>query len=267
MILLLDIGNTNTHLGLANGRAVTRQADIPTRGWRDGTAARQVRKFSGKATLQAVAVCSVVPRATAWARREMQRIFVVPWFELTAQTARRSLRINYPRPDTIGPDRLCNAIAASHHYGAPCLAIGFGTAATFNVVDGSGHFVGGAIAPGLSLMTGYLHEKTALLPAITIRPVRRAIGRSTGEAMRSAAVHGYRGLVRELIRELKRELGRRRLPVIATGAYARFIASDLPEITAVEPLLTLEGLRLACLANLKLETSDRKPTLRQDESH
>ena len=93
-------------------------------------------------------------------------------------------------------------------------------------------------------MTDYLHEKTALLPRITIREPGTVIGKSTEEAMLVGAVHGYRGLVRELIKELKQELGARRLPVVATGGYGKLIAAGLPEITAVDPLLTLHGLRL-----------------------
>ncbi len=93
-------------------------------------------------------------------------------------------------------------------------------------------------------MTDYLHEKTALLPKIRIRDVTAVVGKDTEQAMLIGAVHGYRGLVRELIAELKRELRAKRLPVIATGGYARLIAAKLPEISAVEPNLTLEGLRL-----------------------
>jgi type III pantothenate kinase len=123
--------------------------------------------------------------------------------------------------------------------------VDFGTAVTFDVVDRAGNYVGGIIAPGLSAMTDYLHEKTALLPRVHIRDTDAVIGRSTREAMLIGAVHGYRGLIRELIRELKRELKCQRLPVVATGGYAGLIAAKLPEINAVEPLLTLEGLRLA----------------------
>ena len=120
----------------------------------------------------------------------------------------------------------------------------FGTAVTFDVIDLHGNYVGGIIAPGLAAMTGYLHEKTALLPKIEIREVSAVIGKNTEEAMVIGAVHGYRGLIRELVMELKRELKARRLPVVATGGYAELIAAKLPEITSVEPLLTLEGLRL-----------------------
>jgi type III pantothenate kinase len=127
--------------------------------------------------------------------------------------------------------------------------VDFGTAVTFDVVNRAGNYAGGIIAPGLAAMTEYLHEKTALLPRITIREINRVIGKSTEQAMLIGAVHGYRGLIRELVLRLKRELRTRRLPVVATGGYARLIASKLPEITAADPLLTLEGLRLVWLAH------------------
>jgi type III pantothenate kinase len=156
----------------------------------------------------------------------------------------QGLGIEYPRPGTIGPDRLANAIAAKHYFGAPAVVVDFGTAVTFDVVSRAGRYIGGIITPGLAAMTDYLHEKTALLPKIRIREVTAIVGKNTEQAMLIGAVHGYRGLVRELIAELKRELKVKNLPVIATGGYARLMAAKLPEISAVEPNLTLEGLRL-----------------------
>jgi type III pantothenate kinase len=152
--------------------------------------------------------------------------------------------IDYPEPDTIGADRLANAVAVKHHFGAPAVVVDFGTAVTFDLVDKKGNYIGGIIAPGLNAMTDYLHEKTALLPRIVIREVTAVIGKNTEQAMLIGAVHGYRGLIRELVRNLKRALKCRRLPVVATGGYARLISAKLPEVTAVQPLLTLEGLRL-----------------------
>ena len=133
------------------------------------------------------------------------------------------------------------------------VVVDFGTAVTFDVVDAHGNYVGGIIAPGLAAMTDYLHEKTALLPRIRIREIKTAVGKSTEQAMLVGAVHGYRGLIHGLLVELKRELKTNRLPVVATGGYAKLIASRLPEISTVEPNLTLEGLRLVAQAN-KLET-------------
>ncbi|MBI5775282.1 MAG: type III pantothenate kinase [Verrucomicrobia bacterium] len=244
MILLLDIGNTHTHLGLAGERRVVKQADIPTGDLFNGRAARQVKRFVGRAKISGAALCSVVPKATPQAHQLVQRLFGLRCFELTSDTV-TGIGIDYPQPRNIGADRLANSIAVKHRFGAPAVVVGFGTALAFDVVNRAGNYAGGIIAPGLAVMTDYLHEKTALLPRIKIRDPRRVVGKSTEEAMLIGAVHGYRGLVRELIRELKRELKCRRLPVVATGGCARLIAAGLPEITAVIPELTLEGLRLA----------------------
>jgi type III pantothenate kinase len=243
MILLLDIGNTHTHLGLANRTRVLKQADIATPGWHTGEAQQVTRRFAADVDLAGAALCSVVPGATPLARQAVADISGASCLELTPGTL-RGLGIDYPKPGTIGPDRLANAVAARHRFGAPVVVVDFGTAVTFDVVNKAGDYVGGIIAPGLSVMTDYLHEKTALLPRIRIREIDHAIGRTTEEAMLVGAVHGYRGLIRELIVELKRELKVRRLPVVATGGYGKLIASRLPEIDAVDPLLTLDGLRL-----------------------
>jgi type III pantothenate kinase len=202
-----------------------------------------VRRFVGRATISGAVLCSVVPRATPVVRNLVKRLWRLDCLELTPRTL-RGVGIDYPRPKTIGPDRLANALAAAHHYGRPSVVVDFGTAVTFDVVDRAGNYTGGIIAPGLAAMTDYLHEKTALLPRIKIHETRAVVGKNTRQAMLIGAVQGYRGLVRELIGELKQHLRARRLPVVATGGYARLIAQRLPEITAVNPLLTLEGLRL-----------------------
>ena len=246
MILLFDIGNTNTHVGLANERRVTRHADIPTAAWFSGQAQAKLKRFVGRARVTGVGICSVVPHATPPVRKVVRGLWNLRCLELTPETL-RGVGIDYPKPDTIGPDRLANAVAARHRFGAPVVVVDFGTAVTFDVVNARGDYVGGIIAPGLAAMTDYLHEKTALLPRIRIREFSSAIGKSTEEAMLVGAVHGYRGLVRGLIVELKRELRARRLLVIATGGYAKLIAAKLPEISAVAPDLTLEGLRLVLI--------------------
>ena len=243
MILLFDIGNTHTHLGLADDRRVRKQTDIPTAAWFNGGSAALLKKFGGKNRIAGVVLCCVVPRATPLVRKAVRRLWKLPTLELNPKTI-RGVGIDYPKPDSIGPDRLANAVAANVRFGAPVVVVDFGTAVTFDVVDAEGSYVGGIIAPGLAAMTNYLHEKTALLPKIKIREIKTAIGKSTEEAMLVGAVHGYRGLVRELIAELKRELGAKNLPVVATGGYATLIAAGLPEISAVAPDLTLEGLRL-----------------------
>ena len=243
MILLFDIGNTHTHIGLADDRRVLKQADIPTLTWFGGGAAALVKKFAGKNKITGAVLCSVVPSATPLVRKTVRALWKLNTLELNPKTI-RGVGIDYPKPNSIGPDRLANAVAAHQRFGAPVVVVDFGTAVTFDVVDSNGNYVGGIIAPGLAVMTDYLHEKTALLPKIEIREIKSAVGKSTEEAMLVGAVHGYRGLVRELIAELKRELNTKKLPVVVTGGYAKLIAAKLPEISAVAPDLTLEGLRL-----------------------
>jgi type III pantothenate kinase len=243
MILLFDIGNTHTHLGLADGRRVSQQTDIPTLAWFGGGAAARVKKFTGRHPVEGAVLCSVVPRATPFVKKFVRANWNLNALELNSKTI-SGVGIDYPKPDSIGPDRLANAVAACKRFGAPVVVVDFGTAVTFDVVDARSNYVGGIIAPGLAAMTNYLHEKTALLPKIKIRDIKTAIGKSTEEAMLVGAVQGYRGLVRELIGNLKRELRVKKLPVVATGGYAKLIAAKLPEISAVEPDLTLEGLRL-----------------------
>jgi type III pantothenate kinase len=243
MILLFDIGNTHTHIGLADDRRVRKQINVPTREWFGGHVCALVKKFAGAGKITGAALCSVMPRATPLVRKTVRRVWTLDLLELTPQTI-RGVGIDYPKPRSIGPDRLANAVAARQRFGAPVVVVDFGTAVTFDVVDANGNYIGGIIAPGLAAMTDYLHEKTALLPKIKIREIKSAIGKSTEQAMLVGAVHGYRGLVRGLIGELKRELRAKNLPVVATGGYAKLIAAGLPEISAVATDLTLEGLRL-----------------------
>lgn len=243
MLLLLDIGNTHTHVGLANTERVLRQQNFETDGWRSGSTPRRIQQFIRKTQLTGASFCSVVPLATPHCAR-LLRDLKLNFLELNSKTL-RCVGINYPNPSSIGPDRLANARAVKTVCGAPALVVDFGTAVTFDVVDGAGDYIGGIIAPGLSAMTDYLHEKTALLPRIKIREPGGVIGKNTKQAMLIGAVHGYRGLIRGLITDLKRELKVRRLPVIATGGYAELIADNMPEISAVHPNLTLEGLRLS----------------------
>ncbi len=216
--------------------------DLHTADWAHHRTEAGLRELVQGRALAGAAICSVVPDATPRAVDSLRRLWGLEPLVLTPQTL-RGVGIDYPKPGTIGPDRLANAVAARHRFGAPVVVVDFGTAVTFDVVNASGDYVGGIIAPGLAAMTDYLHEKTALLPKIRIRETQKVIGRSTEEAMLVGAVHGYRGMVRELLSELRRALRNEELPVVATGGYARLMARQLPEIEAVVPGLTLEGLR------------------------
>src|SRR4029077_20765089 len=153
--------------------------------------------------------------------------------------------IDYPKPASIGADRLANAAAGAELYGWPAIVVDFGTAVTFDVVSERRRYIGGVIAPGLEAMTTFLYQRTALLPRLSLKEPHRAVGKSTVEAMRSGAIFGYRGLVREILARIKAEqFSRKKVVVVATGGYAGLIASQLPEVAVIRPHLTLEGLRI-----------------------
>ncbi|WP_231363755.1 type III pantothenate kinase [Verrucomicrobium sp. 3C] len=152
--------------------------------------------------------------------------------------------LDYPNPAEIGADRLANAAAALHFWHPPVVIVDFGTATNFDIVDASGAFCGGVIAPGLDLMTCYLHERTALLPKVRLAEPERGFGRSTVEAIRVGAIHGYRGMIRSLLEGIRKELGVDRLTAVATGGHAALVVRGLPEVCGVRPNLTLEGLRI-----------------------
>jgi len=247
-IVLIDIGNTHTHLGFSRGRRILQTTDFRTEDWANDQNIARTRDWIGS-TLKpnGACLCSVVPSATPAVQQALLELFGFNALQLTPDNI-QGIGIEYPNPGSIGQDRLANAVAAKYHFGCPSVVVDFGTAVTFDVVNRQGNYVGGVIAPGLAAMTDYLHEKTALLPRIKIREPRSVIGKNTEEAMLVGAVHGYRGLVRELIRQLRQELEVDTMPVIATGGYAKLLARRISEITAVRPRLTLEGLRLTWAA-------------------
>jgi len=182
-----------------------------------------------------------VPKKNSAVRKVAKRsriLWLTPQIEL-------GVGIDYPNPKTIGADRLANATAVAALYGCPAIVVDFGTAVTFDIVSVRRKYIGGVIAPGLESMTNFLYQRTALLPKLSLKEPHSAVGRSTIEAMRSGAVIGYRGLVREIINRIKVErFPRKKIHVIATGGYADLIAKRLGEIDSVHPNLTLEGLRI-----------------------
>jgi len=192
-----------------------------------------------------VVVCSVVPKKNRTVRIAAKRskiLWLTPRMKL-------GVGIDYPNPKSIGADRLANAAAAAALYGCPAIVVDFGTAVTFDIISGQRKYIGGVIAPGLESMTNFLYHRTALLPKLSLKEPRSAVGKSTMEAMRAGAVIGYRSLVRAIIGRIRAErFARQKAHVIATGGYADLIAAELGEIDSVHPNLTLEGLRI--VANL-----------------
>lgn len=241
MRLLLDIGNTCTHAALVEKR-IYKDKQFLTTEWTTDKMGVHLKRFVGRTKFTRALICSVVPTATqaarAWLRIANTKVIILSHKNC-------GISIDYPNPNTIGPDRLANALAVRSEFGSPAVVVDFGTAMTFDIINSQGNYTGGIIAPGLSAMTDYLHEKTALLPRIQLRNPKSAIGKSTEEAMLIGAVHGYRGLVQALIKRVNTQIRARHLPVVATGGHAKLLAKGIPEITAVRPRLTLEGLRIA----------------------
>jgi type III pantothenate kinase len=192
-----------------------------------------------------VVVSSVVPSKNSTISKAVGKRDVL-WLDWKLKLG---VAIDYPKPRSIGADRLANAAAVTALYGFPAIVVDFGTAVTFDIISEHRAYIGGVIAPGLEAMTNFLYQRTALLPRISLKEPLHAVGKSTIEAMRSGAVFGYRGLVREILERIKAEQFRRKkVHVVATGGYARLIVHGLPDIGVVHPHLTLEGLRI--VANL-----------------
>lgn len=242
--LLVDISNSYVKLVFASRQRIGQ----PTRLSTDKLTAATLRRILRGRKAETIVVSSVVPKknkAIVAAAGSARTLFLTPKLDL-------GVGIDYPAPRSIGADRLANAAAVSQLYGDPAIVVDFGTAVTFEVVSTTGAYVGGVIAPGLEAMTNFLYQRTALLPKLTLREPRRAIGKTTRDAMMSGAVFGYRGLVREILIRLTAENFPRRKPrLIATGGYAQLIARKLPEIEAVHANLTLEGLRIIANRNIR----------------
>jgi type III pantothenate kinase len=241
--LLIDISNSYTKLAFATTRRLSKPMRLPTN---DLTAAA-LRRILRQRSVGTIVVSSVVPqknKVIAAASGSSRTLFLNPALDL-------GVGVDYPSPRSIGADRLANATAVAELYGYPAIVVDFGTAVTFDVVSASGDYIGGVIAPGLEAMTNFLYQRTALLPKLNLREPKRAIGRTTREAMMSGAIFGYRGLVREILIRVRAENFPRRKPrIVATGGYAQLIARKLPEIEAVHPNLTLEGLRIIANRNV-----------------
>jgi len=237
--LLIDISNSFTKFASASRDALRRVSCLPTPGL-TRRAFASMRRPGQKIVLSSVVPDKARLALKAFAREAARGLLltVSPSLDLGAG-------IDYPRPSSIGADRLANAAAVRHLYGAPAVVVDFGTAVTFDILSPEGNYIGGVIAPGLEAMTDYLFDRTALLPRIRPSEPASAIGKSTRAAMLAGAVYGYRGLVREILAQIRRELGvRRPLHVVATGGYATLISARLPEIKRIHPNLTLEGLRI-----------------------
>lgn len=232
--LLIDVGNGRTKLGLATREAILDRLELPTA----SLTPEGILKKVGHWSFAKVILCSVVPAAVGPFLTAFPNLI-----ELRHDTP-MGIGIRYPKPESIGADRLANAVALAHLHGAPGIVVDFGTAVTFDILSADRHYIGGVIAPGLRLMTDYLHERTALLPKVELQEPTRAIGQSTLEAIQAGAAIGYRGMIQGILNALREELPAGPLHIVATGGDAEWIISGMNEHILVDPDLTLHGLRL-----------------------
>ena len=239
--VVVDIGNTSTAIGVLRDGNITRTRHVRSLQRNQAMALTVLRRVIGKGKLEGAVLCSVVPRLTRIWRAALSKVSEQEPI-VVSHRLDLGITIDYPRPGSIGGDRLANACGAVSRPGAPAIVADFGTALTFDVVSGKGAYIGGVIAPGLPFMTDYLAEKAALLPHIRLAGRYGSVGKSTAGAMRLGAKVGYRGMVREIVQHLKAKLGLRRVKLCATGGYAAWALEGLDMPFAFDPELTLHGL-------------------------
>ncbi|MEI8206166.1 MAG: type III pantothenate kinase [Kiritimatiellales bacterium] len=234
--LVIDIGNTSTSLAAAYGMKLSSIQRTPS-----AMPALKLRAVPKRAV-----IASVKPGVNkSWEKFLKARgVAEILWVN---HTVNLGVEVSYPKPETIGADRLANACEAAADYGTPVVVCDFGTALTFDIVKKKEGYVGGIICPGLPLMFDYLAEKTALLPHIKPVKTTHVVGRSTEEAMTIGAHLGYLGMVKEILSQLRKELGRG-TKVCATGGFAQWVFEGWDHPVPVDPQLTLKGLaRIATL--------------------
>ena len=243
MHLLIDNSNTRTKFALdLDGELSEWRAVIPTSELSPESLSEHLQ---GKEFTH-VTICSVVPQASEM----MTHYFKAPCHCISHQS-QLPITVDYPEPSQIGADRLANSAATFLTHRGPAIVIDFGTAVTFDVISEVGAYLGGVIAPGTASLRDYLHQKTALLPAIKLEEPNSAIGRSTEDAMQIGAVIGYRGLIREILSTVALELGGQ-ATVVATGGDAALISAGLDAIEHLDPDLTLRGIQSIGRSNFGL---------------
>jgi len=253
MLLAIDIGNTDTTLGVFEGEelhATWHMATVIHRMADEyATLLLNLLHHQGldKSDIKEAALCSVVPPLIATFEELFQRYFHISPLVVGAGV-KTGVCIRMDNPREVGADRIVNAAAAHHLYGGPIIITDLGTATTFDVVSKEGDYLGGAIAPGITTAAEALSIRTAMLPQVELVHPKQVIGTSTIAAIQSGLIFGYVGLVEGMVARIQQEL-REKTKVVATGGYAELIAKETKVIDVVNPNLTLIGLRLIYLMN------------------
>jgi type III pantothenate kinase len=248
VLLTIDVGNTNTVLGLHEGPTLRAHWRLTTR--REQTADEYgilVRSLFSAASIdpvriEGVALASVVPPLTS-VLVDLARHYLGQDPLVVEPGVRTGMPILYEPPGDVGADRIVNGVAALATYGGPVIVVDFGTATTFDVVTKRGEYVGGVICPGIGISADALFQRAARLPRVDIRNPGRVVGRSTVGSIQSGLYFGYAAMVEGIIARIRAEMGEP-MRVVATGGLAETLATDIPSIEKVEPTLTLNGLRL-----------------------
>jgi len=248
MLLALDIGNTNIVIGLFDGHSLVNHWRVATDERRTADeyalALQALLAQSGRTPreISAIVLSSVVPPLTPVIEGLLAKHYVADVLVVGPETD-TGMPLRYLKPYEIGADRIVNAVAAYHKYGGPLVVVDFGTATTFDAVSADGAYLGGAIAPGIGISSEALFQQAARLARVKLVRPEQAIGQTTEAGLQAGIVFGFAGLVDELVRRISAELPTRPR-VIATGGLADLVAGEAATIERVDPLLTLEGLRL-----------------------
>ena len=245
MLLVIDLGNTNTVFGVYREERLLRSWRLSTERDRTvdeyGLLARNLFALDGldAAAVESVIIASVVPPLESTLTRMVEVYFGAHPVFVTAENA--GVPVLYDDPREVGADRLMDAVAVIERYGGPAIVVDLGTATTFNIITANNEYLGGLIAPGVEVSARALIERAAKLPRVEIRRPEVLIGRSTRASLESGFFWGYVSLVDGVLGRLQNELGQD-TRVIATGGWAALIARECPRITASDPDLTLQGL-------------------------
>ncbi len=248
MLFTIDIGNTSINMGLFQGEQLVNawrlMSGIDRSSDEYGSLIYSLLQHHGVpvSSIKGAVLCSVVPPLVP-VFEEVCSKYLETEVLVVAPGIKTGLRLLVDNPRELGPDRVANVVAGTKLYGKPLVVIDFGTATTFDVVSAEGDFLGGAIAPGITIASEALFTRTAVLPRIELLRPRHAIGRGTVSAMQSGIIFGYIGLIQNILKEITAELQSKPV-VVATGGYADKFAEQVPEIDISNPDLSLTGLRM-----------------------
>ena len=248
MLLAIDVGNTQTHVGMFRGEELVEHWRFATA--RDATADELATVITSLLELRGLTlsdiedavVSSVVP-ALAHEYEQVSERYLDGALALVGPKLKIGMAVRMENPHEVGADRIVNAVAAYERCGGACIVVDFGTAITYDAISAEGEYVGGVISPGIEISIEALSERAAKLPKVDVAAPEQVIGRNTQSAIQSGVIYGFAGQVDAILARMREELGDEPT-AIATGGFAAQIAPFCDGIDEVDDLLTLEGLRL-----------------------